>query len=244
MRDRKNGGYFSKVSDAGQPTDRRKHVYLNAFVLYGLVAYHQATRDPQALAAARDLFRVLEEKAHDRENGGYVEFFYEDWRPITDPKEPGFVGAIGTKTYNTHLHVLEALAELYRAWPDPVVGQRLGELLAINTRTVHHPDFNCNIDGWRGLAHHRHSRQPAGQLWPRCRMHLAHARRRPGVGQPPALAARLGGSPVRLQSRVWLRSHAWRLLLHRAARPTGGRHEEGMVGARPRHWYRCWSYTS
>jgi mannobiose 2-epimerase len=149
LRDRKHGGYFAKVNDAGRPTDRRKHVYLNAFALYGLVAYHRATGDAQALAAAQELFRVLEEKAHDKRHGGYVEFFYEDWRPITDAKEPGYVGAIGTKTYNTHLHVLEALADLYRAWPDPLVRQRLAEVVVVNANTVRHPDFNCNIDGWR-----------------------------------------------------------------------------------------------
>jgi mannobiose 2-epimerase len=149
MRDQRHGGYFARVSDAGQPTDRRKHVYLNAFALYGLVAYHEATRDAQALTAAQQLFRVLEDKAHDAQHGGYVEFFYEDWRPITDPKELGYVGAIGTKTYNTHLHVLEALAALYRVWPDSMVRQRLAELITINTTTVHHPEHNCNIDGWQ-----------------------------------------------------------------------------------------------
>jgi mannobiose 2-epimerase len=149
MRDRRHGGYFARVSDAGQPTDSRKHVYLNAFALYGLVAYHRAARDAQALAAAQDLFRILDEKAYDRQHGGYVEFFTEDWRPITDPKERGYVGAIGTKTYNTHLHVLEAFAELYRVWPDPLVRRRLFELISINMNTVRHPDFNCNIDGWR-----------------------------------------------------------------------------------------------
>jgi mannobiose 2-epimerase len=149
MRDRRHGGYFSKVSDTGHPIDPRKHVYLNAFALYSLVAYHRATHNAQALTAAQELFRTLEEKAHDRRHGGYVEFSYEDWRPITDPKEPMYVGAIGTKTYNTHLHVLEALAALYRVWPDPLVRQRLAELVTINMSTVHHPDFNCNIDGWQ-----------------------------------------------------------------------------------------------
>jgi mannobiose 2-epimerase len=149
MRDRRHGGYYAKVHDAGQVKDSRKHVYLNAFALYGLVAYHRATGDERALAAARDLFRSLEEKAHDRRNGGYIEFFTADWKPITDPKEPGYVGAIGTKTYNTHLHVMEALTDLYQVWPDPLVRQRLAELLVINTSTVHHPDYNCNIDGWR-----------------------------------------------------------------------------------------------
>jgi mannobiose 2-epimerase len=149
MRDRRHGGFFAKVSDAGQPTDRRKHVYLNAFALYGLVAYHGASGDVQAMTAAQDLFRVLDDKAYDRKHGGYVEFFSEDWRPITDPKEPGYVGTSGTKTYNTHLHMLEALTALYRAWPEPLIRKRLAELVAINANTVRHPDYNCNIDGWR-----------------------------------------------------------------------------------------------
>ena len=148
MQDRQHGGYFAKVTDAGQPKDRRKHVYLNAFALYGLVAYYRAASDERALAAARSLFQTLEEKAHDRQHGGYGEFFYDDWRPITDLKEPGYVGAIGTKTYNTHLHVLEAVTDLYRVWPDPLVRQRLSELLVINNNAVRHPEFACNIDGW------------------------------------------------------------------------------------------------
>jgi mannobiose 2-epimerase len=149
FRDPVHGGYFSKVTDAGKPADPRKHAYLNAFALYGLVAYHHAATEPRALDAARALFHVLEVKAHDRRHSGYVEFFTRDWRPITDPKEPGYVGAPGTKTYNTHLHLLEALAELYRAWPDPQVRERLAELLTVNTTTVRHKDFAFNLDGWR-----------------------------------------------------------------------------------------------
>ncbi len=43
MRDPIQGGYYSKVTDTGAPKDTRKHVYLNAFALYGLVAYYRAT---------------------------------------------------------------------------------------------------------------------------------------------------------------------------------------------------------
>jgi cellobiose epimerase len=149
MRDPRHGGYFSKVTDAGELKDARKHVYLNAFALYALVAYYRATEEPQALAAAKDLFRVLEDKAHDGRNGGYNEFFADDWRLITDPKEASYVGAPGTKTYNTHLHLLEALTDLYGVWPDPLVKERLSELLVISTSTVRCPDYACNLDGWR-----------------------------------------------------------------------------------------------
>lgn len=148
MLDRTQGGYFSKVTDEGAPRDPRKHVYLNAFALYGLTAYHRASKDRGALRAAKDLFRVLEEKAYDRQYGGYIEFFSPDWQPVTDPKASGYVGAIGHKTYNTHLHVLEAFAALYRVWPDAQIERRLRELIHINANTVRHPRHDCNVDAW------------------------------------------------------------------------------------------------
>jgi cellobiose epimerase len=148
MRDPVHGGYFSKVTDAGDPKDSRKHAYLNSFALYALVAYHRASGDIEALAEAKALFRTLEEKSHDREHGGYVEFFARDWTPVSDPKAQGYVGAIGHKTYNTHLHLLESLTELHRIWPDELVRQRLFELITINISSVHHRTHNANVDAW------------------------------------------------------------------------------------------------
>lgn len=146
--DPQHGGYYSKVSPQGSPVDARKHAYLNSFALYGLVAYHRATGDAAALEAARKLFLVLDEHAHDAAHGGYREFFHADWQPITDAGQSSYVGAIDTKTYNTHLHLLESFTALYRAWPDDRLARRLAELIHINTTTVKHPEFACNIDGW------------------------------------------------------------------------------------------------
>ncbi len=148
FRDQEHGGYFSRVSDEGRPTDTRKHVYHNAFAIYGLVAYFRATGDQTALRAALDVFDTLENKSYDMEFGGYQEFFHADWRLVTDPSESTYVGAISTKTYNSHLHLLEAFSELYRVAPNSDIARRLGELLTINTVTVRHPEYACNIDGW------------------------------------------------------------------------------------------------
>ncbi len=148
FRDRTHEGYYAKVADSGVPTDRRKHVYLNSFALYALSAYYQATNDPAALAAAKTLFQTLETKSHDAAYGGYVEFFEEDWKPISDRRVQSFIGPGGTKTYNTHLHVLEAFTELYRVWPDPLVRDRLEEMLVVNTQTVRLPHHGCNVDGF------------------------------------------------------------------------------------------------
>jgi cellobiose epimerase len=160
MRDRKHGGYFSKVSDDGRPADRRKHVYLNVFALYGLTAFHRTTGDAGALDAAKALFCTLEVRAHDRKNGGYDEFFWEDWSPIVDRRQKSYVGAVGVKTYNTHLHAMEAQTELYLAWPDPSVRDRLTELLIVNTCTVGHTQFACNIGDWHPAWRMAAARKP------------------------------------------------------------------------------------
>ena len=146
--DKDNGGYFTKVSAKGVPTDRRKHIYPSSFVIYGLVEYHRATGKQEPLQEALAMFRLLEDKCHDPENGGYNEFFEDDWELISGDGHSGYIGDLGTKTYNSHLHLLEAFAQLYRATSDELVGTRLKELIDICTKKVRHPSAPCNLDGW------------------------------------------------------------------------------------------------
>jgi cellobiose epimerase len=149
MRDKRLGGYYSKVTDEGGPKDQRKHAYLNAFTLYSFAMYYRASHDSEALQAAKDLFRDLETHSHDAKHGGYIEFFNPDWTEVTDTQGGGYVGAIGVKTYNTHLHLMEAMAELYRSWKNPKVLERLDELIDININTVLYPTAPANVDAFR-----------------------------------------------------------------------------------------------
>lgn len=148
MRDRTHGGYFSTVTDAGEPLDRRKHVGLNVFVLFALARYSLASGDAAALTSAQDLFNLLETQARDDQNGGYTEFFTEDWEPITDPNAKNYYYGTGAKTLNTHMHVLETYAELYRAWPDSILKSRIENLVHIVFNHFRHPLFSRNMNAW------------------------------------------------------------------------------------------------
>lgn len=139
--DKEYGGFFWGVGDDGRITDSfgdRKEMYGESFGLYGAAAAYQATRDPQTLKLAQEEFHWMEAHAHDNQNGGYFESLTREGRPIgADPidlvahKGPGGSFPVGYKSMNTHIHLLEALSELYEVWKDDTVRKRLLEMLAI-----------------------------------------------------------------------------------------------------------------
>jgi cellobiose epimerase len=131
--DQSNGGYFWTTDLEGQALDRRKILYGESFVIYGLVEYYRASGDRAALDQAMQLYHTIQKHAHDAKNGGWVEHFEPDWRPITDPKAAVIVELGGAKSANTHLHLMEALTELYDATHDGEVRASLEEALKINS---------------------------------------------------------------------------------------------------------------
>lgn len=142
MRDREHGGFHWVLTtdgkvDPGQGAE--KHVYGTAFVLYAASEAYKATRDPLSLKVARDAFDWLEAHAHDARNGGYFEALTREGKPVVewDPNAPigKRLDRLGTyygfKSMNSHIHLLEALAEFYRVEPRPLVKERLTEVHAI-----------------------------------------------------------------------------------------------------------------
>src|SRR5690606_22945910 len=61
------------------------------------------------------------------------------------------------KTMNTHLHVLEAYANLYRVWPDPVLAEQLRALIQVFLRHIIQKDTgNLHLfftKDWKPTAH-------------------------------------------------------------------------------------------
>ncbi len=140
MRDAEHGGYFWSVTLDGKPRDRRKRLYGEAFVIYALVEYARASGDRSALDEARQLFREVQRRAHDEKNGGWNEHFERDWTPFP-PKHPeALVEVAGYKSANTHLHLMEAFAELYAETKDPEVKTALKESLDLNRRYFYPAD--------------------------------------------------------------------------------------------------------
>jgi cellobiose epimerase len=130
--DREFGGYYWATDLQGHPTNQRKIIYGEAFVIYGLVELYRASGDSRVLRDATDLYRVLQQRASDPKFGGWVEHFERDWTPMLKPSPEAMVEVGGLKSANTHLHLMEALTELYSVTRDPEVGRSLKEALKIN----------------------------------------------------------------------------------------------------------------
>ena len=128
--DREYGGLYWSVDAAGYPLNDRKQVYGMAFYLYGLSEYYEAVKEPAILEEAIQLFRLIEEKSFDRERKGYYEAFARDWQSLPDMRLSD-KDANEKKTMNTHLHVVEAYANLYKQWPDQLLRQRIMQLLEV-----------------------------------------------------------------------------------------------------------------
>jgi mannobiose 2-epimerase len=128
--DNQYGGAYMSLKADGTPANTRKHIYTNAFFIYGLAEYSRATGDKQALAEAMNIFELFEKYAADREYGGYYEVFSNDWQRVRE-RMIGENSDKVEKTMNTSLHIMEAYANLYRVSGDKLVGDRLRNLIEI-----------------------------------------------------------------------------------------------------------------
>ncbi len=124
-----DGAYWS-VDSNGNMLNSRKQVYGIAFYLYGISEYYKAVQLPSVLDHAIQLFNLIEAKSFDEQKLGYYEAFDRDWQPLGDLRLSE-KDANEKKTMNTHLHIIEAYANLYKQWPDDLLRKRIVQLLEV-----------------------------------------------------------------------------------------------------------------
>lgn len=136
--DKENGGIYWSMNYDGTPLDTTKHTYNQAFCIYALSSYYEASGKEEALDLAKELFAMIEEKCTDDQ--GYLEAFTRDFKPESNEKLSEN-GVLAEKTMNTLLHVLEAYTELYRVSKDEAVKERLEWIMDVFVDKVYNPQL-------------------------------------------------------------------------------------------------------
>ncbi|MDD2648565.1 MAG: AGE family epimerase/isomerase [Eubacteriales bacterium] len=131
------GGIFWSMSYDGKPSDVTKHTYNQAFCIYALSSYYEASGDKRALSQAKSLWRLIEEKCRDEE--GYLEAFRRDFSPEKNDKLSEN-GVEAGRTMNTLLHVFEAYTELYRVSGDSEVKECLYFIFDLFENKIYNPE--------------------------------------------------------------------------------------------------------
>lgn len=137
--DQEKGGVYWSVRYDGTPEDTTKHTYNQAFSIYALSSYYDASKDEAALATAMELFHIIENRCMDEI--GYKEAFDREFHEIENDKLSEN-GVIADKTMNTLLHVFEAYTELYRVSGNVEVKKRLEWILDTIADKIYNPKLH------------------------------------------------------------------------------------------------------
>lgn len=137
--DKENGGIYWSMKYNGEPEDTTKHTYNQAFSIYALSSYYEATGDEEALNMAKELFTIIETKCTDEL--GYMEAFDKEFN-LVDNDKLSENGVMADKTMNTLLHVFEAYTELYRVAKLPEVKAKLEWIMDVFADKVYNPELH------------------------------------------------------------------------------------------------------
>ena len=155
--DREYGGTYWSLDYKGNPKDTKKQFYAIGFMIYGLSEYVRATGDKEALDYAIQLFECIEEHSLDVIYNGYIEACTREWGEIADMRLSD-LDANYPKSQNTHLHIIEPYANLYRVWKDERLEKALRNMINIFTDKILNPETNhldlfFEKDWTRGAGH-------------------------------------------------------------------------------------------
>ncbi len=172
--DKDYGGVYWSLFYDGRTDDTTKHTYNQAFAIYALSSYYEASNESDVINLAFELEHMIEEKCRDK--NGYLEAFTRDFSPAENDKLSEN-GVVAGRTMNTHLHILEAYTALYRVGKIALerntpgvteekvneVRDRLIEILNIYISKIYSPDkrrqevfFDINFNSMLDLTSFGH----------------------------------------------------------------------------------------
>lgn len=122
------GGVYWMVGPKGDPFDMIKRTYAQACFLYAVSEYYYVFGDPEALAYAQKTLELVVRYAK-QQNGGYLDSLCRDWQEDPWVRKWFMNGGGAPMLLNSHLHLFEGIALLYRCTKDTKIRDILKGLL-------------------------------------------------------------------------------------------------------------------
>lgn len=146
------GGTYWELDCKGNPIDTKKQFYALGFTLYGMSEYVRALRQrphdsvseadiKRVIDICLNLFTCIEEHSLDEVYNGYIEACTREWGEIADMRLSE-LDANYPKSQNTHLHIIEPYANLYRMLKDE--SAQMSSLLKVETSLRNLIDIFCD----------------------------------------------------------------------------------------------------
>ncbi len=133
-------GWFWICERDGAPVDRSKLTYGHSFAIYALSEYAMASGDQRGIQWAMETYKALQNLAADNCHGGYYEFLEQDWTC----KPPGVYGG-DRKSFDVHMHLMEAFTNLYEATGLHICERRTQEIVELIMGRILHPEHRTGV---------------------------------------------------------------------------------------------------
>jgi len=141
FRDTGHDGWYWIIDKTGTPVSTDKIIYGHSFVIYAMSECALATGSPEARAAAEHTFDLVQKYASDTAFGGYREMFLRDWQP-----RPGGPYGGDRKSFDVHMHLMEAYTTLYELTRRDIHARKLREVIEVLWSRMFDPV------SWTGIA--------------------------------------------------------------------------------------------
>ncbi len=134
------GGWAWIADRNGTVTCWDKVGYGHCFGMYSFSEYFLATGDEKGKEAALRTCNAVCSNMIDFENGGFIELFNRDWTPLQGKTSGG-----DRKSFDVHMHMMEAFTTLYEMTGSEVHRRHLQEIIDLVCTKILHPEHGLGI---------------------------------------------------------------------------------------------------